>query len=194
MAKTYYEIVMEGEYRFVYGMLEGFKLALREPFEYYLSRHVNVKALTLMEALKGWLTFKTKLHHVIMEEGAWRHFEEAIKRQPAEATINYGYIKSVRLIVGASFEFNFECYAPKYGEKIKQLLASLPAGVRLMDYHPKEEIWEDAKGIELYAPTHDYIFEGRGKLVGDLETIMSLNRCFGEHPLIEVSPITLELQ
>jgi len=103
-------------------------LALREPFEYYLSRHVNVKALTLMEALKGWLTFKTKLHHVIMEEGAWRHFEEAIKRQPAEATINYGYIKSVRLIVGASFEFNFECYAPKYGEKIKQLLASLPAG------------------------------------------------------------------
>jgi len=66
--------------------------------------------------------------------------------------------------------------------------------VRLMDYHPKEEIWEDAKGIELYAPTHDYIFEGRGKLVGDLETIMSLNRCFGEHPLIEVSPITLELQ
>jgi len=73
-------------------------------------------------------------------------------------------------------------------------LRSLPKSVKLVDYKPKEEIHKVAIGTELYAPDHEYILKGTGKLTGDVETIIDLNKKFDEHPLIEVSSITLEFK
>ncbi len=194
MAKTFYEIVVEGNYNFVYGMLEGYKLAAGKNFVYYLSQQVNVKATTLTEMLKEWLTLKSKLQYVIIEANSWKKLEAAVKKQPENSIINKKYIKSVKKIESASFEFNFECYAKKYGDQIKSILKSLPKSLKLVDYTPKEEVHKDAKGTELYAPDHEYSFKGKGKLIGDIETIIEFNKKFDEHPLIDVSSITLRLK
>lgn len=194
MAKTFYEVVMEGHYNFIYGMLEGFKLAVGKKFIYYFSHQVNVKMVTLSEVIKEWFTLKTKLHHVFMEEKSWSRFKSAVNRQPEGAVINENCIKSVKVIINASFEFKFECYSKKYGDQIKSLLKSIPRTVKLVDYKPKEKIHLNAKGIELYTPDHDYIFEGDGSLVGDIDTIIRLNKKFKEHPLIDVTSIVLELK
>jgi len=194
MAKTFYEVVLEGHYNFVYGMLEGYKLAAGKNFTYYLSQQVNVKATTLSEVLKEFLTLKSKLQYIIIEANSWKKFEAAVKKQPENSLINKKYIKSVKKIESASFEFNFEAYARKYGDEIKKILKSLPKSIKLVDYAPKEEIQKDAKGTELYAPDHEYSFKGKGKLVGDIETIISFNKKFDEHPLIDVSAISLNLK
>jgi len=70
----------------------------------------------------------------------------------------------------------------------------LPKSVKLVDYAPKEEMHKDAKGTELYAPDHEYSFKGKGRLVGDIETIIEYNKIFDEHPLIDVTAITLQLK
>ncbi|MEW6525988.1 MAG: hypothetical protein AB1444_04880 [Spirochaetota bacterium] len=194
MAKTFYEVVLEGHYNFVYGMLEGYKLAAGKNFTYYLSQQVNVKATTLSEVLKEFLTLKSKLQYVIIEANSWKKFEAAVKKQPENSLINKKYIKSVKKIESASFEFNFEAYARKYGDEIKKILKSLPKSIKLVDYAPKEEVHKDAKGTELYAPDHEYSFKGKGKLVGDIETTISFNKKFDEHPLIDVSTISLQLK
>lgn len=194
MAKTFYEVVLEGHYNFVYGMLEGYKLAAGKNFIYYLSQQVNVKATTLSEILKEFLTLKSKLQYVIIEANSWKKFEAAVKKQPEYSIINKKYIKSVKKIESASFEFNFECYAKKYGDEIKSILKSLPKSVKLIDYAPREEVHKEAKGTELYAPDHEYSFKGKGKLVGDIETIIAFNKKFDEHPLIDVSAISLNLK
>ncbi|HOJ28773.1 MAG TPA: hypothetical protein PL059_06830 [Spirochaetota bacterium] len=194
MAKTFYEVVLEGHYNFVYGMLEGYKLAAGKNFIYYLSQQVNVKATTLSEVLKEFLTLKSKLQYVIIEANSWKKFEAAVKKQPEHSIINKKYIKSIKKIESASFEFNFECYAKKYGDEIKGIFKSLPKSVKLIDYAPKEEIHKEAKGTELYAPDHEYSFKGKGKLVGDIETIITFNKKFDEHPLIDVSAISLNLK
>lgn len=194
MAKTFYEVVLEGHYNFVYGMLEGYKLASGKNFIYFLSQQVNVKATTLSEALKEFLTLKSKLQYVIIEAGSWKKFEAVVKKQPEDYIISKRYIKSVKKIESASFEFNFEAYAKKYGDEIKKILKSLPKSVKLVDYSPKEEVHKDAKGTELYAPDHEYSFKGKGRLVGDIETIIEYNKKFDEHPLIDVTAITLQLK
>jgi len=194
MAKTFYEVVLEGHYNFVYGMLEGYKLAAGKNFIYYLSQQVNVKATTLSEVLKEFLTLKSKLQYVIIEANSWKKLEAAAKKQPEDSVISKKYIKSVKKIESASFEFNFEAYAKKYGEEIKKILKSLPKSVKLVDYAPKEEMHKDAKGTELYSPDHEYSFKGKGRLVGDIETIIEYNEIFDEHPLIDVTAITLQLK
>lgn len=194
MAKIFYEVVMEGHYNFIYGMLEGYKLATGKSFIYYLSAKENIKTTTLSEIMKEWLTLKTKLQHVIIEANSWKKFESLVKKQPQGSVINKAYIKSVKIIIQASFEFNFEAYAKKYGEEIKKILKSLPKSVKLVDYTPKEEVHKDAKGTELYSPDHEYSFKGKGKLVGDIETIIEYNKKFDEHPLIDVTAITLQLK
>lgn len=194
MAKTFYEVVLEGHYNFVYGMLEGYKLAIGKNFIYYLSQQVNVKATTLSAILKEFLTLKSKLQYVIIEANSWKKFEAAVKKQPEDSVISKKYIKSVKKIESASFEFNFEAYAKKYGDEIKKILKSLPKSVKLVDYAPKEEMHKDAKGTELYAPDHEYSFKGKGRLVGDIETIIEYNKKFDEHPLIDVTAITLQLK
>jgi len=194
MANTFYEVVLEGHYNFVYGMLEGYKLAIGKNFIYYLSQQVNVKATTMSGILKEFLTLKSKLQYVIIEANSWKKFEAAVKKQPEDCVISKKYIKSVKKIESASFEFNFEAYAKKYGEEIKKILKSLPKSVKLVDYAPKEEMHKDAKGTELYAPDHEYSFKGKGRLVGDIETIIEYNKIFDEHPLIDVTAITLQLK
>ncbi|MCX8122902.1 MAG: hypothetical protein N3F66_01900 [Spirochaetes bacterium] len=194
MAKTFYEVVLEGNYNFVYGMLEGYKLATGKSFIYYLSKKVNVKAITFTEVIKELLTLTTRLQHIIIESKSWKKFEAAVKKQQEGSIINKRYIKSVKKIESASFEFTFECYAKKYGDEIKNLLKSLPKTVTLVDYIPKEEVHKDVKGTVMYAPDHEYIFKGKGRLVGDIETIIALNKTFDEHPLIDVSPIYLQLK
>ncbi len=194
MAKTFYEVVLEGHYNFVYGMLEGYKLAAGKNFIYYLSQQVNVKATTLSDVLKEFLTLKSKLQYVIIEANSWKKFEGAVKKQPDNSVINKKYIKSVKKIESASFEFNFEAYAKKYGDEIKKILTSLPKSVKLVDYAPKEEVHKDAKGTELYSPDHEYSFKGKGTLVGDIETIIAFNKKFDEHPLIDVTHISLQLK
>lgn len=194
MAKIFLEVVMEGHYNFIYGMLEGYKLATGKSFIYYLSAKENIKTTTLSEIMKEWLTLKTKLQHVIIEANSWKKFESLVKKQPQGSVINKAYIKSVKKIIQASFEFNFEAYAKKYGDEIKKIFKSLPKSVKLVDYTPKEEVHKDAKGTELYSPDHEYSFKGKGKLVGDIETIIEYNKKFDEHPLIDVTAITLQLK
>ncbi|MGQ9844124.1 MAG: hypothetical protein ACUVRK_11255 [Spirochaetota bacterium] len=194
MAKIFYEVVMEGHYNFIYGMLEGYKLATGKSFIYYLSTKENIKTTTLSEIMKEWLTLKTKLQHAIIEANSWKKFESLVKKQPQGSVVNKAYIKSVKKIESASFEFNFEAYAKKYGDEIKKILKSLPKSVKLVDYTPKEEVHKDAKGTEIYSPDHEYSFKGKGKLVGDIETIIEYNKKFDEHPLIDVTAITLQLK
>jgi len=194
MAKTFYEVVIEWHYYFVYGLPESYKLATGKTFIYYLSQNINVKTTTLSDIMKEWLALKSKLQHVIIEANAWKKFEASIKKQSDGLLINTKYIKSVKKIATASFEFDFEAYAKKYGDEIKSILKSLPKSVKLVDYKPKEEIHKVAIGTELYAPDHEYILKGTGKLTGDVETIIDLNKIFNEHPLIEVSSITLEFK
>ena len=193
MSKKYLEVVLEGHEKAVQGLLEGFTLGTNIECHYYLSKDWGIKTETFMEAVLEWISLKAKLHHVIMNKEMFNSFDKAIKDSTALVVANKNIIKSSKEIKGASFTFEANTYGKKYGEEIKQLLSKTPKGIKLENYAPKEEVQEDAKGVEMYAPDHDYIFEAKGTISGDVHDVIEFRKILDDHPLITPDEIKIEM-
>lgn len=189
--KKYYEVVFEGKYETIWGMLEGFLLANNEKWEFWFSRKSGIETETFAEAILEWGSLKSRLHHVIMDRDFHRELQKKIGDRDDLQLIRAEYTKSAREIRAASFKFTAKAYAIKYGSEIKEILSKPPAGVTIENYKPSETIIESARGVELYAPEHDYTFTAEGIATGEFRSILDFRKKLGDHPLVEVSLITL---
>ncbi|MCP4137824.1 MAG: hypothetical protein GY754_43080 [bacterium] len=194
MKKKYYEVVFEGHYNAIYGVLKGFLLASNQHWRFYFSKKYGINKETMMDVLKDWVSLKGKLHHVVMEGEFFESFAKAIDKYNAadeSSFVNQKYIKSSNTIKDASFEFSAETFGKKYGIEIKAILNKLHEGLVLHDYNPMETVHEDAKGVELYAPDHDYVFEAKGRISGDINELVKFRKVLDDHALVEVKEIKL---
>lgn len=191
MSKKFYEVVFEGNLDIIYGMLEGFMLGQDGNWEWYSAKEHNIEAETFTEIIKEWASLKTRLHHIILEEEFFKKLKEASEKRGEMRFIKAKYIKSFKEIKSSSFSFEARAYAKKYGEEIKAILSKLPQGVTLEKYNPSEIIDSEAKGTELYAPTHDYTFTAEGIASGEFGEIIKLRKTLDDHPLVEVGKIKL---
>ncbi len=192
MARTFYEVVFEGNYHTIYGLLEGFLLGTGKRMAYYFSKSVNIKRETFSEVIKEWVTLGNRLHHVIIDEEFLSGIKKAVQKQPDVKHFGENYIKSERKIKSATFDFEFKAYAKKFADEIKAVIEQLPDGLTLSDYKPHEEVDRDAKGVELYSPDHEFTFKGTGKIQGGFPEIIEAWKKLDEHPLIHPDSIVIE--
>ena len=190
--KKYYELVFEGRYETIAGMLEGFMLASGKNWEYWFSRKVGIETETFAEAILEWGALKSRLHHVVLEKEFHTLFKKMAGTRDDLKLIRPEYTKSAMEIKSASIKFRAKAYAKKYGIESKSMLTKPPAGIKLKDYKPEEVIHESAKGVELYAPEHDYEFTAEGIAIGEFRAILDFRKKLDDHPLIEVSTIRLQ--
>ena len=193
MAK-YYEVVFEGHYRAINGLLEGFRLGAGKDWNFFFSDDAGIKTETLTEIILEWITLKTKLHHVIMEEDFYKTFEKGVASVKDSELVNKKYIRSSTEIKEASVKFEAKTYGQKYGNEIKAIMNNLPDNLVMHDYNPIEKHRDDAKGAEMYAPEHDYIFEAKGRVTGPIENLATFRKKLDDHPLIAVKEIELTLK
>ncbi len=192
MSKKYYEVVFEGNFDIICGMLEGFILASDKKWDWFSAKETDIETETLTEIIKEWASMKSRLHHIIMEEEFHLKLQKACTNMGALKYIRPEFTKSAREIKSASFKFDGKAYAKKYGDEIKAILTTLPSGVNLENYKPVENIVKDAKGMELYAPEHDYNFQCDGVAKGEFSGILELREKLDAHPLVEVSKMRLQ--
>ncbi len=192
MDKKLHEIVFEGHHNLIRGFIEGFLLSRSsDRRKYFFNRDVSIQAETLSEIIKEWVTMGTKLHHVIMEDSLFRAIKKALSRKKPGGLLDASIIKSAKAIKNAVFDFKFITYGEKYAAEVKKLIEKHPQALTLKNYNPIERIDETARGIEMYAPEHQYVFEGKGSFSGPLLKIMEYRGKLESHPLIDVSKITL---
>jgi hypothetical protein len=191
MEKNYYEVVFEGSYNIICGMLEGFLLGRNINWEWYSSKDSGIETETFTEILKEWASLKTRLHHIVLEEDFHNALQGAIRERGDLRHIKLKYTKSARLIKNCSFKFTANAFAKKYGEEIKSIIGSPAKGVAIEDYTPIEELDISAKGVELYAPVHDYTYRGEGTARGEAGAIIAFRKVLNDHPLVQVSSIRL---
>lgn len=85
-------------------------------------------------------------------------------------------LEGIREVLGGRFGFKAEAYNREIGRKIHDALnEDLPAGIDCLDLE-KEETHPDAKGVELFAPVHEYVYKARGTIVGTPPGILEMNR------------------
>lgn len=192
MAKQYSEVVFEGHYSNIRGFIEGFIAGSGKELSFFFSEQAGVKAETMSEVLKEWISLSNKIHHVVMESELFEKIKKSLERLTDSDSLNKGSIKSAKAIKTASFRFKFSTYGRKYGEDIKKLLEKLPGGLSLKDYSPVEKIDKDARGVELYSPAHEYTFEGTGVIAGPVDEAIAFRKVLDDHPLVDVTVINLE--
>ena len=192
MEKIFYELVIEGHLPvikgFIFGLLEGSKRAGTVIF----CRESNIKSETLSEHFKEWLHLHESLCHVVIEEDLLNVIKKGLEKTFHVLKLK---LKSVRKIKKASFSFSYEVYAKKYGEEIKNIFKKLPSPLKISpDYQPKEEIHPDAKGIEFFAPLHEYNLKADGSVEGPIDILLAFYKKIQEYELIKEDPIALHFE
>ncbi len=168
MGRKFSEIVVEGPFMLVKGFLLGFLSCKKPDGKYFFHRKANIRRETLKEFVKELFELENYVH-LCLEDDLIEPFKQALELYTK--TTSYG-IKSVKPIKGAQFSFAAELFDKELAGNFKQIIENLPDGVQLKNYHPSEEIEKEAKGIESYAPLHEYVFRAKGEIEGDFEGVI----------------------
>ncbi|HEX6790406.1 MAG TPA: hypothetical protein VF247_03770 [Candidatus Krumholzibacteria bacterium] len=122
-----------------------------------------------LHGLRERITHHGEVQHLFVEQAN----ADRVRAALASATPHHRFeIKEERAASTARFRFDFDTPSREVAGKIKATLAALPAGATLGDYNPRERTEKGASGAELYSPEHDFRFDGRGVLRGDLFAVV----------------------
>ena len=101
-------------------------------------------------------------------------------------------IDQVQEIESGRFAFRIEAYSEQKHEEIhRACLTELP-GVRLVDLKESVERDPSAKGPELFAPAHDYVYRAAGAMEGTAPGILEAYRRAAEQDFVHPGPLTLQ--
>ena len=189
MEKDFYELVVEGHFSvakgFIHGLMEGSKISGTVLF----SRENNIRRETLVEKVLEWIHLREDLIHVLCEESLLSLIRQGLEKKGAMLKLK---LCSVKPIQKASFDFHYVAYSRKHGEEIKEIFVHLPAPLRFVGaYQPKEEIHPEGKGLEEFAPLHEYKVQGEGAIEGPLEVLLTFYRQVTGNELIKADLIKL---
>jgi hypothetical protein len=114
---------------------------------------------------------------------------EAIEKRNLKNNLK---IVSVRTITEAYFEFSYHAYSRKLGNELKTLFGSLPPRLRIEKGNgPKETVNPEGKGIEAYAPLHEYEIEAKGEIHGPVKDVINLYGEAEHKDMVELGSIKL---
>jgi hypothetical protein len=189
MIKKYCEVVLEGSFDlikgFVLGYLEGSGIKGEAIFEaeHHIENESKFGQLLRFIGAKGDRT------NLLVGSGLHDLLREAIEKRNLQNDLK---IVSAREITEATFEFSYHAYSRKLGEELKTLFGSLPPGVRIEKGRgPKETVNPEGKGVEAYAPLHEYEIEAKGEIHGPVKEVINLYGEAEHKDMVELGSIKL---
>lgn len=188
---TFLEIVVEGPQLLVKGFILGLVEGSYRKGLVLFSRENNIRTETFLELLLEWTHLHNTLTHVVIEGGLLDLIEKGLTATAGDLGLR---LRSVKKIREASFDFEYEVYARKYGDDLKGLFAAVPAPLRLSpDYEPKEEVHPEGEEIDAYAPLPAYRLHARGTVFGPIDRLVEFYRIARAVELIKTGEIVLKL-
>jgi hypothetical protein len=127
--------------------------------------------------------------HLIVGVGFHKLLEEALERRKGELALK---ILSEKKIREASFGFRYRAYTRELGDELKTLFGAPPEGLRVKDHKPKETVLPEGKGVEAYAPLHEYELKAAGSIYGPVRDVIDFYGKVEHHDMVELDDIKLE--
>lgn len=187
---VFYEVVFQGKPKVVRAFLSGLVLGACDGATIYFSFLDGVHHEGKAEKLAELVGIRGTDCHVIVDEtvsGLLKKLGRKIEDKTGLA------IDSHRRIRGASLSFEYHAYARKYDEEILDLIRNLPNELNKRGFKHVVHNDPSARGVEMYAPTHDYEASGKGAITGPVQEIIKLKRTFADYPLIKSEDVVLKL-
>jgi len=113
-----------------------------------------------------------RTHQILFApQSAARALKEAVRSDPEMR------VEGIREIASAAFDFKVEAFSEAVRDDIRGFLCTaLPDGVRLTGFTEREERDPEAKGVELFAPAHEFTWQAQGTVEGDPAAVLDLQR------------------
>lgn len=184
MAVKYYDFVIKGDEDKLRAYLNGFLRGRKIKSGYIFTSEHPFRSHFVKELIK----YHGDVLHLICRSTLRPAIRAAIKLAPAAEKWEVVDSRPVKTV---SFEFKFNTANRQVAGAIKRMLGRHPAGVKLVEYQPKETINLDAKGAEGYAPLHEYTFEGNGTIIGDVEGVLKVHEKLAGNEFIKSEEIDI---
>lgn len=185
MADTYYEFVLDGDEKIARAYVEGFLKGKNIRSGVFFCKDHPIRSEHHILGIQ----FIHGHTHMICLAGIRAAVRSAVKRAPEGLSLKLSSERAIRAI---AFTFKFETAAKDIGAQLKKLFHNPPKGVTLGDFEEHEEIDPGAKGVEGYAPLHDFRYHGGGKVTGDVEQVLFFHKKMKDLELVDVSDVRLE--
>lgn len=189
MNKEYCEVVVEGSLDLVRGFVVGFLEGREIQGEAIFGEDHHVENEGKFGQMMRLIGVKGNRFHLIVGTGFHKLLEEAMERRKDELALK---IISKKKIRQASFGFRYRAYTRELGDELKALFGDPPEGLQVKDYQPKETVLPEGKGVEAYAPLHEYEVKATGTLSGPVGDVIDFYGRAEHHDMVELDSIKLE--
>ncbi len=189
MNKEYYEIVVEGPFDLIKGFVVGFLEGRGIQGEAIFGEDHHVENEGRFGQLMRLIGIKGDRVHLIVGEGFMNILKEGIERRGHELALK---IVSEKKIIQASFGFRYKAYKKDLGEQLISLFGDPPVGLSVADYESKETLLPEGKGVEAYAPLHEYEVNGSGRIYGSIKDVIGFYGTVEHRSMVELDAIKLE--
>ncbi|MFC1730554.1 hypothetical protein ACFL6I_09475 [candidate division KSB1 bacterium] len=169
MGIKYSEVIMIGRFNLIKGFVHGYFLGQFKPQRpFFHMKSGTIKRDTILGTLKSLLDMENRVPFCIRDD-----MLEDFKKAAEIAYQRFGiYIKDIKKVVSAQFEFEHAIYNPELGKACKDLIVHLPKGVDIFDYIPEEETHDEYASMKLKGTAHSYSYTGKGIVYGEFEPVI----------------------
>lgn len=190
MTKGYYEVIVEGTLDLVKGFVMGYLEGSGIQGEAIFGEEHHVENESKFGQLLRLLHVKGKQVKLIVGMGIHNLLKEVLSRRVDQLKIK---IVSVREITDAAFEFSYKAYTTELGETLKKKFGNLPEELTMEGgYAPVEKINPEGKGIEAYAPLHEYELKAKGIIHGPIKAVIDFYGEIEHISMVESGDIKLK--
>lgn len=189
MATTYKEIMIKGEPALIKGFVIGFLEGRGDKGDAFVEED-RIEDDSPLNMILHFFTGHAQILPVIAESGMVESICNALQNRKEEIPSE---VMSVREVTGALFEFKYKTFSEEVGKSLRAFFSDLPEGVELKPgYQPVEKITPSGKGVEAYAPLHDYELKGSGIVRGGVKEVYRFYCRTGRFEVVELGKLTLE--
>jgi hypothetical protein len=183
MATEFYELIIKGKEKVIDSFLKGYFLGRQVKKGVYLcdENHISEDPVRDIFRLKHYV-------HLICRTDVKKSIESAIENAPRELELK---LHDERKVSRAKFSFKFEIFNKKMGTALKRLLNKPPKEVQIVGLEAAEDFNPEAKGVEMFAPLHDYSYTGEGSVEGDIEAVIQYYHKLSAIDLFNATEINL---
>jgi hypothetical protein len=187
--EPWHELVVRGSEDAVRGFVVGLAAAGGAAGQPVFGRDVGIEGSSLGERLRA--LFAQGSHHVVLAPAALAATViQALAAQGARAGLA---LESSRAVRTGRFHFGAKTPSRDVAATLRRTFRdALPPGVRVESFSEREKTDPGAKGVELYAPAHEYEYASEGDVTGDVAGVLDVRRQAVALDAVQCGPLRLD--
>jgi hypothetical protein len=192
MAEKYVEAIFNSDARFLNGFLLGYLAGSGKSWRFFMGSEAGIAAESVTEKLKELVGLSKDHQHVIIDQ---EYLACLTKDGGAAAQAGLkSEADQPKPIASGEFSLNIKDASREDAAAIREIIRDLSPALVASAWQEKEQVHEDGKGVELYAPLHDYVYQASGSFSGEISALIDLRQKLQAHPCAHVEPIKLNYQ